>query len=73
MSTWRKNIFDVIETESHSSISRIYDWLMLIVIVISLIPLAFRVPTKTLVWFDRISVSIFILDYLFLVSITVRC
>ena len=64
MSTWRKNIFDIIETESHSLISRIYDWLMLVVIVISLIPLAFRDQTTTLVWFDRISVSIFILDYL---------
>ena len=65
MSTWRKKIFDVIETESHSLISRIYDWLMLAVIVISLIPLAFRDQTITFVWFDRISVSIFILDYLF--------
>jgi len=64
MSTWRKNIFDVIETESHSPIGKIYDWLMLAVIVISLIPLAFRNQTTILVWFDRISVSIFIFDYL---------
>lgn len=64
MSTWRKKIFDIIETESHSLISRIYDWLMLVVIVISLIPLAFREQTATFIWFDRISVSIFILDYL---------
>lgn len=64
MSTLRKNIFDVIETESHSIISRMYDWLMLVVIVISLIPLAFRDQTTTFIWFDRISVSIFILDYL---------
>ena len=64
MSTWRKNIFDVIETESHSLISRIYDWLMLVIIVVSLIPLAFREQTATFIWFDRISVSIFILDYL---------
>lgn len=64
MSTWRKNIFDVIETESHSLVSRIYDWLMLVIIVVSLIPLAFREQTATFIWFDRISVSIFILDYL---------
>lgn len=64
MSTWRKKLFDIIETESHSLISRIYDWLMLVVIVISLIPLAFREQTTTFIWFDRISVSIFILDYL---------
>ena len=64
MSTWRKKLFDIIETESHFLISRIYDWLMLVVIVISLIPLAFREQTTTFIWFDRISVSIFILDYL---------
>lgn len=64
MSTWRKKLFDIIETESHLLISRIYDWLMLVVIVISLIPLAFREQTTTFIWFDRISVSIFILDYL---------
>ena len=31
---------------------------------ISLIPLAFREQTASLIWLDRISVSIFIIDYL---------
>ncbi len=33
---------------------------------ISLIPLAFREQTASLIWLDRTSVSIFIIDYLLL-------
>ena len=64
MNDWRKRIFDIVETESHSIISKIYDWSMLVFIVISLVPLAFREQTTTLLWLDRISVSVFIVDYL---------
>lgn len=64
MSNWRKNIYDVVETESNATVSRIYDWLMLALIIVSLVPLAFREQTTLLEWFDKVSVSIFILDYL---------
>ncbi|MBO4362138.1 MAG: ion transporter [Paludibacteraceae bacterium] len=64
MSDWRKNIFEVVETESTSLVSKIYDWAMLVFIVASLVPLAFREQIIALVWLDRISVSIFIVDYL---------
>ncbi len=64
MNDWRKQIFEIVETDSHSLISKIYDWAMLVFIVISLIPLAFREQTASLIWLDRISVSIFIIDYL---------
>lgn len=64
MNDWRKRIFDIIETENHSLISKIYDWAMLVFIVISLVPLAFREQNTTLIWLDWISVSIFIVDYL---------
>lgn len=64
MSNWRKNIFDIVETDSNALISKIYDWLMLGLIVISLIPLAFREQTPLLEWFDKVSVSFFILDYM---------
>ena len=37
---------------------------MLVFIVISLVPLAFREQTTTLLWLDWISVSVFIVDYL---------
>ena len=64
MATWRKNLFDVIETDSSAVISQVYDWAMLIFIVMSLIPLAFREQTTMFIWFDRVSVGIFIIDYL---------
>lgn len=65
MKEWRKQLFDIIETESNTVLSRLYDWIMLILIVISLIPLAFRdQTTTTFIWFDKISVSAFIVDYL---------
>ena len=64
MSSWRKKIFDVVETDGNSIMSKTYDWVMLLVIVVSLVPLAFREQSSSLIWLDMISVSIFILDYL---------
>lgn len=64
MKDWRKSLFDIIETESNSVLGKLYDWIMLIFIVISLIPLAFREQITTFIWFDKISVSAFIIDYL---------
>lgn len=64
MNEWRKCIFDIVETDSPSIVSKIYDWAMLVFIVISLVPLAFREQNSTLIWLDWISVSVFIMDYL---------
>ena len=60
----RRQIFDIIETESHSFSSRLYDWTMLFFIIISLIPLAFREQTTLFEVLDKVSVSVFIIDYL---------
>lgn len=64
MTNWRKTLFDIIETESNSVVSKLYDWVMLIFIVLSLIPLAFREQTQLLMRFDLISVYAFIIDYI---------
>ncbi len=64
MTDWRKQIFDIIETDRNSLVSRIYDWIMLVFIVVSLVPLAFREQNVTLIWLDMVSVSVFIVDYL---------
>lgn len=64
MNTWRSKIYDTIETERPSVISKVYYWLMLVLIVVSLIPLAFREQTVLFEWFDKVSVSFFIVDYL---------
>lgn len=60
----RKQIFDIIEPQQTSILSRVYDYFMLVMIVISLIPLAFREEYLCFEWFDKISVTIFIVDYL---------
>ena len=62
--SWRNKIYDTIETGSDSVISKIYDWAILFFIVISIIPLAFREQNIWFEWFDKVSVSIFIIDYL---------
>ena len=61
---WRKKIFNVVETKRTSGKDDLYDWAMLVLIGMSLVPLAFREQTALLVWFDRISVTAFIIDYL---------
>ena len=61
---WRSKIYDTIETGRDSVISKLYDWAMLFFIVISIIPLVFREQNIWLEWFDKVSVSIFIIDYL---------
>jgi len=61
---WRSKIYDMIETGRDSVISKIYDWAMLFFIVISIIPLAFREQNIWFEWFDKVSVSVFIIDYL---------
>lgn len=61
---WREKIFNVVETRITSGKDDIYDWAMLVFIVMSLIPLAFREQTALLIWLDKISVSVFIIDYI---------
>lgn len=61
----RKRIFAIIEKGStHTLISRIYEDFMLLMIIISLLPLVFAQQRPIFIWFDRISVSAFILDYI---------
>ena len=61
----RKRLFAIIEKDrAHSMVSSIYDYFMLLMIIISIIPLAFSVQTPLMVWMDRVSVTIFIIDYI---------
>ncbi|MCQ2471381.1 MAG: ion transporter [Clostridia bacterium] len=61
----RKRLFEIIETaKDDDKLSNIYDMFMLIVIIASLIPLASKVETPLFWWIDKISVSIFIVDYI---------
>lgn len=59
----RDTIVDLLSTKSHSKPSRIYDWVMLMAIVIGIIPLMFRSHTKLFWYLDLISGLCFIVDY----------
>ena len=61
----RKRIFDIIEkSDGKDTFSSIYDFAMIITIIISIIPSAVKEDLPAFVVIDRIAVSIFILDYL---------
>ncbi len=60
----RKRIYEIIEPAGNGNVlSHIYDFVMMGTILISIIPLAFKTSYSVFVWMDRISVSIFIIDY----------
>ena len=60
----RQPLFSIIEVDTdHSPASKAYDWFMLVMITISLLPLTFKTQPALFLWFDRISVIVFIFDY----------
>lgn len=60
----RKQIFDIIEPANSSVWSNIYDVFMMILILCSIVPLAFREDRPLFEVLDKVAVSFFILDYL---------
>ena len=61
----RKRVFEVIEAASEDdALSRVYDWLMMATIVISMLPLAFKGTRPGFQVIDIVTAVIFILDYL---------
>ena len=60
----RRRIFEIIELSDGDRASAVYDYSMIVVIIASLIPLAFKEATTLLDYLDKITVSVFILDYL---------
>ena len=57
--------FEIIEVDTTNNfLSRLYDLFMMITIVISIIPLAFVKQQQWMIFIDRITVIIFIIDYL---------
>lgn len=60
----RKRIFEIIQVDSgNDTVSRIYDIFMMAVILLSLIPLAFKNTDISLHLIDTVTVCVFILDY----------
>lgn len=61
----RKKLYSIIEPlNGGNKLSNAYDFVMMTMIVISIIPLAFKESNTIFQWFDYITVSVFILDYL---------
>jgi len=63
----RQKIFAVVEpryNNQDSLVARIYDWVMLVAIIIGIIPLMFREQTALFYVFDVVSCVIFIIDYI---------
>ena len=62
---WRKSLYDIIEVaDEQNTLSKLYDWMMMIVIVVSIIPLAVRNANKLTQMLDFVTVIIFIIDYI---------
>ena len=60
----RKRIYEIIEKSKASDKAGIaYDIAMIVIIIASLIPLAFKEDTPAFVIIDKITVAIFIIDY----------
>lgn len=62
--TTRAFVKDIIEPRNENRLSRVYDFIMLVAIVMGIIPLMFRGHDKLFLYFDLISVSCFIIDYI---------
>jgi voltage-gated potassium channel len=61
----RKHIFSVVEkSDGNDIVSSIYDYFMIVVIIASLVPLAFKSENKVFFIIDKVTVVIFIIDYL---------
>ena len=61
----RKRIYEITEvTQTDDGISKCYDIFMLVTIFISIIPLAFKTQTGLFFLIDKITVVIYIIDYL---------
>lgn len=65
MNNMRKRIFEIIEkSDGGDKLSTVYDLLMILIIVISLVPLAIKEETSFLFVVDKLTAGIFIVDYI---------
>lgn len=61
----RERIYQIIEkSNGDDQLSRIYDWFMMVAIIASLIPLAFKTDNLLFVITDKAAMVIFMIDYL---------
>lgn len=62
----RKRIYEIIDVSNgNDTLSSLYDYFMMLAIVVSLIPLAFKTENLAFRVIDKVCVVIFIIDYIF--------
>ena len=60
----RKRVFEIIEKADYEDkLSAAYDYMMIVVIVLSLIPLTFKMENAFFKVVDKVTVTVFIIDY----------
>lgn len=65
MNDWRKKIYEILEPGvREGSLSRVYDIVMIVVIILCIIPLVVRESRAVFDVFDAIAVTVFIIDYI---------
>lgn len=61
----RKRLYEIIEIgEEDDILSRLYDLIMMVTIIVSIIPLCTHSENAAFWWIDKITVVIFIIDYI---------
>lgn len=65
----RKHIYEIIDSPSHSLPHRIYSAVIMIAVIVSLTPLAFKEDYLLFRITDQITVAIFIIDYILRISV----
>lgn len=65
----RKHIYEIIDSPSHSLPHRIYSAVIMVAVIISLMPLAFKEHYLLFDITDKITVSIFIIDYILRIAV----
>ena len=60
----RKKLYEIIEPAKDNLLSKIYDFFMMLMIVASLVPLAFKTTNLAFEIIEYVTVSVFCLDYL---------
>ena len=65
MANVRKRIYEIIEVSRYSdNVGALYDTFMMVAIIASIIPLCFKMQNTALKSIDKITVTIFIIDYI---------
>lgn len=60
----RERIFQMLDDERENDrLNNLYDVFMMVTIIVSLIPLAFKTENRVFFWIDKVSMVLFIIDY----------